>query len=57
MKLHYGRDFLSTFRLLRKMREKDPADRVVELYLRRCASLIRRGVPPGWEGVEVIDQK
>jgi class 3 adenylate cyclase/HAMP domain-containing protein len=57
MKLYYGRDFLSTFRLLRKMREKDPADRVVELYLRRCASLIRRGVPPGWEGVEVIDQK
>jgi class 3 adenylate cyclase/HAMP domain-containing protein len=57
MKFYYDRDFISSFRLLRKLKEKDPADRVIELYLRRCASLIRRGVPPGWEGVEFIDQK
>ena len=55
--LYYGREFLPAFRLLRALYEKDPQDRIVELYLRRCAALIKRGVPKGWEGVEVIDAK
>jgi two-component system sensor histidine kinase ChiS len=55
--LYYGKEFVPAFRLLRKLREKDPQDRIVELYLRRCASLIKRGVPKDWEGVEVIDAK
>jgi hypothetical protein len=39
------------------LREKEPQDRVAELYLRRTAALIKRGIPQGWEGVEVIDLK
>jgi len=57
MNHYYGREFLPAFRLLRSLLEKDPQDRVVELYMRRCAALIKRGVPKGWDGVEVIDLK
>jgi len=54
---YYGRDFVAAFRLLRSLQQKDPQDRIVGLYLRRCALLLRRGVPENWEGVEVIDSK
>jgi len=57
LNLYYGREFVPAFRLLRGLREKEPQDRVAELYLRRAAALIRRGIPKGWEGVEVIDLK
>ena len=54
---YYGREFLPAFRLLRTLHEKDPADRIAELYLRRTAALLKRGVPQNWEGVELIEAK
>jgi two-component system sensor histidine kinase ChiS len=57
MNHYYGREFVPAYRLLRAVYEKDPQDRIAELYLRRTATLIKRGVPQGWEGVELIDAK
>jgi two-component system sensor histidine kinase ChiS len=57
MNHYYGREFTPASRLLRGLCEKDPADRIAALYLRRIAALLKRGVPPNWEGVEVIDAK
>jgi hypothetical protein len=57
MNHYYGREFTPAFRQLRSLREKDPEDRIAELYLRRTAALLKRGVPQNWEGVEVIDAK
>jgi class 3 adenylate cyclase/HAMP domain-containing protein len=57
MNHYYGREFTPAFRLLRALYEEDPADRLAELYLRRTAAVLKRGVPPNWEGVEVIDVK
>ena len=57
MNHYYGREFLPAFRLLRGLHEKDPADRIVELFLRRTATLLKRGVPQNWEGVELIEAK
>jgi class 3 adenylate cyclase/HAMP domain-containing protein len=54
---YYGKDFTTCFRQLRLLKAKDAEDPVIELYMRRCALLIRRGVPEGWQGVEVIDLK
>ena len=54
---YYGREFVPAYRLLRTLHEKDPKDHIAELYLRRTATLLKRGVPEGWEGVEVIDAK
>ncbi len=54
---YYGKDFLACFRQLRLLQEKNPEDPIIDLYLRRCAVLIRKGVPEGWQGVEVIDLK
>jgi class 3 adenylate cyclase len=57
MNHYYGREFTPAFRLLRGLHEKDPADKLAELYLRRAAALLKRGVPQNWEGVEIIDAK
>ena len=57
MNHYYGREFLPAFRLLRGLHEKDPADRIAELFLRRTATLLKRGVPQNWEGVELIEAK
>jgi class 3 adenylate cyclase/HAMP domain-containing protein len=57
LNLYYGKDFVACFRQLRLLQEKDPEDPIIDLYLRRCALLIRKGVPEGWQGVEVIDLK
>jgi class 3 adenylate cyclase/HAMP domain-containing protein len=54
---YYGKDFTACFRQLRVLKDKDAEDQVIDLYMRRCALLIRRGVPEGWQGVEVIDLK
>jgi two-component system sensor histidine kinase ChiS len=57
MNHYYGREFAPAFRLLRGLHEKDPADRIAELYLRRTAALLKRGIPQNWEGVELIEAK
>ncbi len=57
MNHYYGREFTPAFRLLRGLYQQDPADKLAELYLRRTAALLKRGVPQNWEGVEVIDAK
>jgi two-component system sensor histidine kinase ChiS len=57
MNHYYGREFAPAFRLLRGLHGKDPQDRVAELFLRRTAALLKRGVPENWEGVELIDLK
>ncbi len=57
MNHYYGREFLPAFRLLRGLHERDPADRIAELFLRRTATLLKRGVPQNWEGVELIEAK
>jgi class 3 adenylate cyclase len=54
---YYGKDFVACFRQLRALKEQDPEDPLIDLYLRRSALLIRRGIPEGWQGVEVIDLK
>lgn len=54
---YYAREFVSAFKLLKRLAEKDPQDRAAQLYLRRAAALIRRGVPKNWEGVEIIASK
>jgi two-component system sensor histidine kinase ChiS len=54
---YYGREFVPAYRLLRAVYQKDPQDRIAELYVRRAATLIKRGVPENWEGVELIDAK
>ena len=54
---YYGKEFVACFRQLRQLQEKDPEDPIIDLYMRRCAVLIRKGVPEGWQGVEVIDLK
>ncbi len=57
MNHYYGREFPPAYRLLRALYQKDPTDKLAELYLRRTVALIKRGVPQSWEGVEVIDAK
>jgi hypothetical protein len=57
MNHYYGREFTAACRLLRGLYQQDPADKLAELYLHRAVALIKRGVPPNWEGVEVIDAK
>jgi class 3 adenylate cyclase/HAMP domain-containing protein len=54
---YHNREFLQAYKLLAALRPKEDVDPVVELYLRRCARLIKRGVPQEWQGVEVIDVK
>ena len=41
----------------RAMLARAPGDRVAQLYLARCETLARAGVPKDWDGVEVLEQK
>ncbi len=57
LNLYYDKQFASAHKALTALGRRSPNDRVIELYLRRCARLIKNGVPEGWEGVESIDAK
>jgi class 3 adenylate cyclase len=54
---YYARRFKESYAKLRELKESDPEDPIVALYMKRCARLITHGVPQGWQGVEVIDLK
>jgi hypothetical protein len=32
-------------------------DLVVRIYLKRCASYMVNGVPPGWTGIKTLSEK
>ncbi len=55
--LYYDKQFAAAHKALSALGKRDPNDRVIELYLKRCARLIKDGVPQGWEGVESIEVK
>ena len=55
--LYYDRDFRGSYRILREIRTQNPQDRVVQLYMARCARFIREGIPEDWQGIEIIDLK
>ena len=42
---------------LEALQGADDDDPVVTLYRNRCAALLRDGVPPGWDGVTILDRK
>ncbi len=55
--LYYDRDFRGSYRILREIRKQNPQDRVVQLYMARCARFVREGIPEDWQGIEIIDLK
>ena len=54
---YYSREFRECYLLLKKIKAANPSDRAIEVYIRRCARLIKYGVPEGWEGVEIVEVK
>lgn len=54
---YYGRSFEQSYKILNSLKAELPQDKALEIYLKRCARLIREGVPENWQGVEIIDLK
>jgi class 3 adenylate cyclase/HAMP domain-containing protein len=57
VQLYYDRQFAAAYKAFGEVRKRIPEDRVVDDYLRRCARLIKHGVPEGWDGVESFEAK
>ncbi|HVP17445.1 MAG TPA: adenylate/guanylate cyclase domain-containing protein [Spirochaetia bacterium] len=55
LRLYFGRDFKSSLEIVKTLREKNPSDKILSIYQRRCENLITLGAPPEWEGVEMIE--
>jgi two-component system sensor histidine kinase ChiS len=43
--------------ILHRVLELDGRDAAAELYIKRCAEILEKGLPPGWDGVTVLFRK
>lgn len=57
LELYRQRDWSAAARLFREIQAHDPEDKLMEIYLRRCAEL--QGNPPteSWRGITRLDEK
>ena len=56
-RLYFGRQFKESLEVFDDLKNRNPGDRVVEIYRARSERLVREGVPDGWEGVDEIETR
>jgi hypothetical protein len=57
LKHYYGKRFDEAQKILVALNKENPEDMIYLIYLVRCERLINKGVPEGWNGVELIQLK
>jgi class 3 adenylate cyclase len=57
LKAYYARDLAAAEKEFRELKRQSPNDRILDIYIVRCARLRRGGYPEGWTGVESITLK
>ena len=55
--LYQEKDFKEAKNCLKKVLEKDPADKAAEIYLKRSEYFEIHGITPEWEGIASIESK
>ena len=55
--LYQNSEFVEACESFNKVLQENPEDRAAYLYLKRCRSFERNGIPTGWEGVTALDEK
>ena len=55
LRMYFGRHFEDSLQIVTKLREKNPEDRILGIYQRRCENLVALGAPAEWEGIEEIE--
>ncbi|MGA2762564.1 MAG: adenylate/guanylate cyclase domain-containing protein [Spirochaetia bacterium] len=55
LRLYFGRRFEESLQIVTKLREKNPDDRILGIYQRRCQNLVALGAPAEWQGIEEIE--
>ena len=56
-KNYYDRNFKAAKELFEKLKNKNPDDKLYNLYIQRCEEFMKYGIPDEWDGVEVLDSK
>ncbi len=56
-RLYFGRQFEQALPLFQKVLEVIPGDLTTELYVERCETLVKEGIPENWDGVRKMDKK
>ncbi len=54
---YYARDIDTAEKQFRALRRRSPSDKILDIYIVRCARLRTTGFPEGWTGVESITLK
>lgn len=57
IELYESREFKKALGLFNEISGKDPGDRVVSLYIKRCSGFIEKEPAPDWDGVFNLTQK
>ena len=57
LKNYYARDLARADKQFRELKRQSPNDKILDIYIVRCARLRRGGYPEGWTGVESITMK
>lgn len=55
--LFYQKEFLEAQRIFEGILKINPHDKAAMMYIKRCEKYQRYGVPEGWSGVEVLEDK
>ncbi len=57
MQAYKKQEFNSARKIFEDLCQRNPSDKVTQLYIERCKRNIETGVPDHWDGVEIFDTK
>jgi two-component system, sensor histidine kinase ChiS len=54
---YYDKKFNDALKYFTLLKQKNPDDKLFDVYIKRCENFIKYGLPDNWNGVEVLDSK
>ncbi len=57
IELYHKKELEKALKIFEKILKKNPDDKTVNLYVKRCENYLKFGLPEGWEGVEALSEK
>jgi class 3 adenylate cyclase/HAMP domain-containing protein len=54
IELYRNKNFTAAAELFQELKEINPSDKVIQLYIDRCSTNLKNGIPEDWDGVETL---
>ncbi|MBN1410674.1 MAG: adenylate/guanylate cyclase domain-containing protein, partial [Spirochaetales bacterium] len=57
VQLYHNKKVEDSYKLFHALKKRTPDDRTTDLYIKRCKQMIDYGIPDGWDGITLVNEK